>query len=89
MFRGCKLRQKEIIDVRTAEKLGLVSDVEINEATGNIDAVIAAKRGCFIGRLFGRGEIIIPWSAVEAVGDEVVLVRLFEPEKLGKSDTAR
>ena len=81
MFRGYKLRQKEVINIKTAERIGYVRDVEINEITGNVDAIVIPRRGCFIKRLFG-GELIIPWSAVEAVGDEVILVKLFEPDKL-------
>ncbi len=82
MFRGYKLRQREVINIKTAERIGFISDVEINESTGNVDAIIVPRRGCFIRRLFGGGELIIPWSAIEVVGDEVVLVNLFEPGKL-------
>lgn len=77
MFRGYNLKQKEVINIRTAEKLGCIRDVEICEATGSIEAIIVPRRG-FFGKLFGSGELIIPWSAIEAVGDEVVLVRLFD-----------
>lgn len=81
MFRGYKLRQKEVINIRTAERIGFVRDVEINESSGSVDAIIVPRRGCFVKRIFG-GEMIIPWSAVEVVGDEVILVNLFEPGKL-------
>jgi YlmC/YmxH family sporulation protein len=78
MFRGYNLRQKEVISIKTAEKLGFIRDVEISEVTGNIEAIIVPRRGCILKRLLGGGEMIIPWSAIEVVGDEVVLVRLFD-----------
>ncbi len=78
MFRGHNLRQKEVINISTAERLGCIRDVEISESTGNVEAIIVPRRGLCPGRLFGGGELIIPWSAIEAVGEEVVLVRLFE-----------
>ena len=78
MFRGHKLRQKEVIDIKTAERIGFVRDVEINESNGSVEAIIVPRRGCFIQRLFGGGELIIPWSAIEVVGEDVVLVCLFE-----------
>ncbi len=81
MFRGHKLRQKEVINIKTAERIGFIRDVEINESTGNVEAVIVPRRGCFIKRIFG-GELVIPWSAIEVVGDDVVLVRLYEQGKL-------
>jgi YlmC/YmxH family sporulation protein len=80
MFRGYNLRQKEVVNIKTAERLGRISDVEISEVTGNIEAVIVPKRGSFFRRLFGGGEIIIPWSAIEVVGREIVLVHLFDTE---------
>lgn len=76
MFRGYNLRQKEVADIETAERLGFISDVEISEKTGNIEAIIVPKRGWFLRRIFGGGELIIPWSAIEVVGDDLILVRL-------------
>lgn len=76
MFRCYNLRQKEVADIETAQRLGFISDVEISEKTGNIEAIIVPKRGWFWSRLFGGGELIIPWSAIEVVGDDLILVRL-------------
>ena len=64
MFRGCKLRQKEVINITTAERLGYVSDVEISEKTGTIEAIIVPRRGCFFRRIIGGGELIIPWNHI-------------------------
>ncbi len=76
MFRCYNLRQKEVVDIETAQRLGFISDVEISEKTGNIEAIIVPKHGWFLRRLFGGGELIIPWSAIEVVGDDLILVRL-------------
>lgn len=84
MFRGYNLKQKEVVNIKTAERLGRISDVEISETTGSIEAVIVSKRGCAIARLFGGGELVIPWSAIEVVGDDLVLVRFFD---VGESDS--
>lgn len=75
MFRGYSLLQKEVISVDTAERMGYVSDVEISERTGNIEAFVVRRRGWFLTRIFG-GEMIIPWSAIEVVGDDLILVRI-------------
>lgn len=74
MFRGCNLRQKEVVDIETAQRLGYISDVEISERTGNIEAIIVPKHGWFFSRIFG-GEMVIPWNAIEVVGNDLVLVR--------------
>ncbi len=78
MFRGYNLRQKEVVNIKTAERLGNIRDVEISETTGNIEAIIVPRKGCFFQRFFGGGELIIPWSSIEVVGKDLVLVRLFD-----------
>lgn len=74
MFRGYDLRQRIVIDVNTAERLGTISDVEIGESDGAIRQIIIRRRGGFFVRAFGFGEISVPWSAITAVGREFVLV---------------
>ena len=69
MFRGYNLKQKEVVNIKTAERLGRISDVEISESTGNIEAIIVPRKG---------GELVIPWSAIEVVGEDLVLVRFFD-----------
>ena len=44
MFRSYNLRQKEIINVKTAERLGYMCDVEIDERSGNIEAMRRGTR---------------------------------------------
>ena len=78
MFRGYNLKQKEVVNIKTAERLGRISDVEISESTGNIEAIIVPRKGCCLARLFGGGELVIPWSAIEVVGEDLVLVRFFD-----------
>lgn len=75
MFRGYNLRQKEVINIDTAERLGFINDVEIGEKSGTIEAIIVPKRGRFLSRFFGGGELIIPWDAIEVVGKDLILVR--------------
>ncbi len=78
MYRGHNLRQRIVIDVNTAERLGIVSDVEINETDGAISRMIIRRRGGFFASIFGLGEITVPWTSITAVGREFVLVNSFE-----------
>lgn len=75
MIRTCDLRQKEVINIKNAEKLGYIRDVEINFEDGKIDAVIIPKRNG-ISKLFSsEKEYEILWSDIVKIGKEVVLVR--------------
>lgn len=78
MFRTMKLRQKEVINIETAQRLGFISDVEINEHDGNIEAIIVPGRGWFLSRFFGGRELVIPWQNICVIGEDLVLVKIFE-----------
>lgn len=55
MFRGYNLKQKEVVNIKTAERLGRISDVEISESTGNIEAIIVPQKRVLFGKAFRRG----------------------------------
>lgn len=74
MFRACDLRQKEVINIRTAEKLGFIRDVEINFDTGKIDALIIPKRKSILKIFSAEKEYEILWTDIIKIGNEVVLV---------------
>ena len=75
MFRGHKLKQRTVIDINTAEKIGYVSDVEIDEIKGKISYIIVNRYTNWWSTLFGIGEISLPWESVTALSDEFVLVK--------------
>lgn len=77
MSRGYELKNKEVININTAEKLGYVSDVEFGESSGNIEAIIVPKR-CGLWSKIRGNELIIPWEMIEVVGKDVILVKMFE-----------
>lgn len=80
MFRGYNLRQRTVIDIDSAEKIGYISDVEIDEMNGCISRVIIRRRNSICGGFFGMGEISVPWSAICAVGREFVLIKSWSLE---------
>lgn len=78
MFKGTKLRKRVVIDIVTAEGLGYVTDLEIDEVAGAVTALIVRKSQGLFGSFFGMGEISIPWHSVMAMSDEFVLVKMFD-----------
>ena len=76
MPKGENLKQKEVIEINTAERLGFVKDVEINMEDGSIKSIIIPKRYRFFRRIFGSGEYIIPWQSIVRVGRDIILVEL-------------
>ena len=78
MFNGAALRRRTVIDTETAQKIGYVSDIEIDELSGRISAVIVRRNGRLLSGLFVFGEISLPWQAITAMSDEFVLVKTFD-----------
>ena len=75
MLNTDEIRSKEVINIFDGKSLGYVCDIEINLQAGTIDGIVLpGSRGIF--NLFGKGEedIVIKWSDVKTVGEDVILV---------------
>ncbi len=70
-----ELRNKQVVSVKNGSVLGRIDDVEINTESGNINSVIIFGKNHILG-IFGKdNDIIIPWSDIEVIGSETVLVK--------------
>ena len=68
------LRYKEIIDVADGCRYGYPQDIVVELNTGQVTALLVPGQPRFFG-LLGRGEdIVIPWSRVRQVGEDIILV---------------
>ena len=75
MYRAGELRQKEVININDARRLGFVTDVEVSLSGGVIEAIIVPGKA----KLFNfrsNGDTVIRWENIKVIGDEVVLVDL-------------
>ena len=73
MYRAGSLRQKEVININDAARLGYVSDVEVSLEKGEIEAIIVPGRM----RVFNFGkndDLVITWDKIFKIGDDVILV---------------
>ena len=74
---NCKiadLRTKQVVCVKNGCVLGYISDVEINTSSGRIDNIVIFGKLRLFGLLGRDDDIIIPWSEIEVIGRETVLV---------------
>lgn len=71
-MRLSELQTKEIINMTTGKRLGLIIDV-IVDTTGNIKSLILEeKRG---RRLSSREEYELDWKQISKIGDDIILVK--------------
>ena len=67
------LKKKSVINVSDGRDLGKISDLLISYPDGKIRSIIVpGKKNSF----FSSCELIIPFSAIERIGDDTILVRL-------------
>lgn len=75
-MRIYELRQKEVINVCDGQRIGIVSDVEINMETGCVTHIIVPGP-CRICGILGRDkEYVIEFGCVARVGADVILVKI-------------
>jgi YlmC/YmxH family sporulation protein len=74
LARISDLRLREVINVSDGRRLGLIDDLEVDVATGQVTALILPARSRLF-HLFPRNEeVIIPWERIRRIGTDVILV---------------
>lgn len=74
-----ELRNKQVVCVKNGCVLGFVSDIEMDTSSGELTSIIIFGRLKFFG-LFGReDDTVIPWSDIEVIGEETILVNTEPP----------
>ena len=87
-FSTCDLREKDVINLCNGSRLGCPNDFEFNTCDGKITAIIVTRPGGFLG--LGRSnDLIIPWSKIECIGEDAILVRLQSEELFNTHDKKR
>ncbi len=74
-----QLREKDVINLCSGSRLGYISEIEFDSCNGQICSVILCRTGGFLG-FSKEAPLIIPWSRIECIGDDAVLVKISESE---------
>ena len=69
------LKRKEIIHICDGARLGFACDLEFDDCTGAVCAIVVPGPARFWGLFRGSDEIVIPYCRIEKIGDDVILVR--------------
>lgn len=70
-----ELQVKEIISVENGEKLGYMTDLEIDVDRGRLLSIVIGGKGKMMGILGKDEEIVIPWNSILKIGADVILVK--------------
>jgi YlmC/YmxH family sporulation protein len=77
-LRLSELAGKEIINIFDGVRLGTIgeSDLVIDPMTGEVASIVLPQRSGFWNNWLERRELVIPWSTVKKIGNEVIIVDL-------------
>lgn len=81
MITLSELQAKEVILINDGTRLGMIEDLEIDEQTGKILAIVllVKEKG---NSIFAKSdEMLIRWNEIVKIGSDVILVRK-EPHQL-------
>ncbi len=81
-MRLSELSGKEIVDVNRAERLGVLgqTDLEINESTGQIEALIIPSLRWF-GMKRQGDEIRVSWNNITKIGSDMIILDMENLER--------
>lgn len=83
-MRICDLRLKEVINLCDGKRLGYITDMEFDCKTGCIMKFIIPGPAPICGFLGRDTEYIIPFCAVEQIGEDFVLVKVITADCVHK-----
>ena len=73
-MRVADLHYKEVINISNGHRLGFVSDIDMDQKTGQVLALIVPGPYRILG-LFGReADYILPWESIIRIGDDIILI---------------
>ena len=68
------LQCKEVICVSNGQRLGFITDVQIEIPDGNICAIVVPGPCRILGIAGRHDDFIIPWNCIKKIGPDIVLV---------------
>ncbi|MEK5425517.1 YlmC/YmxH family sporulation protein [Cytobacillus sp. FSL R7-0680] len=75
MMRISSFQMKDVINVADGKKLGFISDIEIDVATGKIDCIFISQQNKMLPFFNKLEDIVIEWGDILKIGEDVILVR--------------
>ena len=69
------MKEKQVICVKTGSVLGNPGDVEFDAESGTVKNLVLYGRPRLFGLLGRDPDVVVPWSEIEIIGEETVLVK--------------
>jgi len=68
-------RRKEVVSVKNGMKIGYVDDIVFDTDTAAVQSVVVYGRPRLFGILGRSPDLLIPWTDIQVVGEDIILVQ--------------
>lgn len=75
LYTIAEFKNKQAVSVENGTVLGFIGDLEIDCDNGNVANLVIYGKQKLFGVLGREEDIYIPWSSIEVIGEETVLVK--------------
>lgn len=83
MLKTSDFAAKDVVSISDGRKLGAITDVEFDVATGKLTAIVVPGNcGRFLGFLSRGEDVVIPWERIRKIGKDVILVEIVKTPEL-------
>ena len=76
---SCQLRRKAVINLCGGTNLGFISELEFDTGSGQISSLVLSSGSGMLG-FIKETRVVIPWSRIECIGEDAVLVKISSSE---------
>ena len=81
LLRASELRCKDVVNLRNGERIGQVSDFEIDIPSSQVKTLIIFGGFKCFGLLGRKKDILIRWCDISLIGEDTILVDCDLPSK--------
>lgn len=74
VYKFSELKAKEVIHIDDGERLGFVSDMEVDMDTGKITSICVPGAYRAFGILGKEPDINIKWDRIKKIGDDLIMI---------------
>lgn len=76
MYKLSDLRDKEVINIKTGTRLGLINDMVIDTNNGFVRSLVIPGPGKILGFIGKSDDVIINWSDIQTIGNDFIIVNI-------------
>lgn len=76
MLRISDIRDKEVINLYNGQRMGFISDFEVDLDKGSLIGIILPGEGKVMSLFSKANDIIIHWNKIVKIGNDTILVNL-------------